>query len=744
MACAMSVSETTELCWVPAFGHRKGWAPGHLAGRFCLATLRPMSQDDQVRNSSAPLDLHAAARDLWPGGTLDFWQGRKAPWPDRVFWPANSAEAHSVLQRAASQEVPVVPYGAGSGVCGGARGRSGSWVVDAKGMQTIYEIDEDRWTIEADAGVNGQHLEDVLLARGFTLGHSPSSIWCSTVGGWAAARSAGQFSSKYGVFEDMVLALEATAPGHKPFRVGEGGNAPDEWMPLLLGSEGTLGLITKVKMRIWPKPETRWLRGYSFPTVAAALRGMRKVMQAELWPSVVRLYDPVDTRIGGKTKPKKDQNQRRFVQDWLKAIAGLPAIKRRSLVLPLSLPGLVNDLFDKAASGCLVIVGWEGDPRIVDAQSRSGHLLLTEEGDDLGTAPGDRWFHSRHAVSYKLMPIFERGGFADTMEVAVRWSCVEATYDAVRSALRGRAVVMAHMSHVYPEGAAIYFSFAGLGDRSVYQGVWNAAQRAVLDSGATVTHHHGVGFLKSDFASAEVGPAIRGWKEIKKRLDPTGVMNPGRLFREVPYEDPGPVQPLSRDDGMVRVNVGSGLVERRANASQGGDSELMWPWEQLPPPPRWQRNPWQVGWMEVAGEVDGKRALIGRGPRSAAGPDLRGWLAKTDRTAVATVALASNRNAWMGESKCDSPWEVARLLLRSDFRPAVLTVVDGGLRVGFRGPAASELGQLASSQVPGGLTPIPWVAAPMPSGPLVSCAMDDDDVVAVLPSGALKRGGSHA
>lgn len=690
-----------------------------------------------VRSSVGLLDRTAAARDLWPGGTLDLWQGRAAPLPDMVCWPSDEEGVARVLRSAAVRRVPVVPYGLGSGVCGGARGRERSIVLDTKGLAEIGPLDSDARTVWVQAGVNGQHLEDWLNTRGYTLGHSPSSIWCSSVGGWAAARSAGQFSSRYGVFEDMVLAMRAVAPNRGAFVVGEGGDAPDGWMEMLLGSEGTLAVITAVKLRVWPLPAARWLRGYSFPDVESAVRAMRRLMQGELWPAVVRLYDPVDTRIGGRTKPHKDEDagSSGFLSELLRAVDGMPSVRKRLLSLPLALPGLVNDVFGRMAAGCLLVVGWEGDQGVVAAASHAGHRLLCEEGTDLGAEPGERWFNSRHHVSYKLMPIFERGGFADTMEVAVRWSDLVPLYHAVRAALAKTTVVMAHMSHVYPEGGSIYFSFAGRGDAEVYRRTWETALAAVLEIGGTVTHHHGVGELKAAAASTEVGPAVAGWRELKLALDPHGLMNPGRLYVDVPGKD-GVVRELTPEDGMIRVRADASLAERQAAAAP---NELMWPFETLPAPVRWARPPWQSAWIEVSGLVSGRRCVLGRGPRSAAGPDLRPWLLAADPEALITLPVVAPGPRWLGEATVERPWEVARALLRSDLRPATLAVRDGVLRVGFRGPAAAAFGALASSRVPGGLHEIAWEATPLPSGPLEPTDIADPQVVTVTPWGVWRR-----
>ena len=178
-------------------------------------------------------------------------------------------------------------------------------------------------------------------------------------------------------------------------------------------------------------------------------------------------------------------------------------------------------------------------------------------------------------------------------------------------------------------------------------------------------------------------------------------------------------------------------TERAATAATAGH-EVMWPYEHLPAPPRWHRAPWQQPWVEVTAKVDGQRCLLGRGPRSAAGPDLRTWLADRDG-AEATVGAVPRGERWMGRATVDEPWAVALSLLRSDLRPAVLDVVDGELLVGFRGPAADAYGVIASRRVPGGLTPTPYRARPLPSGPLCYCSAADPDAVAVTPIGVLKR-----
>ena len=464
--------------------------------------------------SSQRLDTWAASRDCWPRDTLNFWNGTpETEQPDWVVWPESADEVAEVLSYAMEQKKTVVPYGAGSGVCGGARGQSGAVVIDTKRLNTIGPLNEIRGTVRVQAGVNGQHLEDWLQARGYTLGHSPSSISCSTIGGWAAARGAGQFSSYYGVFEDMVVGMTAVSPSKGVFHVGLDSSANAEQMNLLLGSEGTLAILTDFTLRVRRLPETRWFRGFQFDCVEDAVDAMRLLMQEDLWPSVLRLYDPVDTLIGGKTKKKNAKGAHSaWYSTWLKNITANKQLRGLALRLPLSYPSHLNGLVNRLSKGCLLIIGFEGPERLLNIQSQHALNILSGKGSDLGEAPGWRWFHSRHAVSYKLMPVFEAGGFADTMEVACRWSQIVPLYHAVRAAVSPYGIIMAHMSHAYQEGGSIYFSFAGKGNLKTYEQVWQAAMAAVLAQGATVTHHHGVGVLKKSAATREVGFAVQGWR----------------------------------------------------------------------------------------------------------------------------------------------------------------------------------------------------------------------------------------
>jgi alkyldihydroxyacetonephosphate synthase len=587
-------------------------------------------------------DLDAARRDLWPRDTLRMRAGALPPAPRAVAWPRDRGQVQALITAAVEDGLPVVPYGAGSGVCGGARGHEGALVIDLKKLDRVVSIDPVRRLAHVEAGCLGQLLEDQLALAGWTTGHSPSSIACSTVGGWAAARSAGQFSSRYGVFADICVGAAMASPAG-PLTAGlwAPAGAPDQ-LPELLGAEGSLGVFTDLLVRIAPLPAERWLRGYVFPTLEDAWATMRALLQDGLWPSVLRLYDPLDTRIGGRTGKKS--KERPVLKRLRSAVEGVPALRSRLLELPLSLPKLLNRLADGLGQGVLLIIGFEGSEAERGATLPLAIERLSQRGRDLGPGPGEHWYAHRHDVSYKMAPIFAGGAWADTMEVAARWSDLPRLYRDVREAIGRTAVVMAHMSHAYPEGCSIYFSFAAAGDEDVYDRTWEAGTQAALAAGGTVSHHHGVGRLKAAAAAEELGPALVGWSALRRDLDPEGHQNPGCPFplgaehavprgpAPPPLALPGPVVELGVIDRLAKVDPRAEPAEIEAELARMGwrlawrpDRPLL-PWLAAARPCLGLRHVMMLysaafSFTDTAGAR--REVVLGRAPRSAAGPDLR-------------------------------------------------------------------------------------------------------------------------
>lgn len=463
-----------------------------------LRELRTLLGDGAV--STEPAELAARTRDCWPSLTMRERAGERLLQPGAVVWPASTHDAAALYRWATDRGVPVVPYGGGGGVTGGAAPVPGCVMVDTKRLDRIGPLDETSGYVTVEPGVIGQNLEEWLAARGWTLGHFPSSITVSSVGGFAAARSAGQASTKYGKFESMVAGLTAVLPDgtvvHQRPRPASA--AGPDLAGVLMGAEGTLGLITELVVRIHPAPESVALHGYRLPSFDNGLGAIRAVLRQGLRPAIVRLYDEADTSL--------------FHPD--------------------------------VAGGCLLVTVCEGwAPMVALEEKALGLAVAGAGGDDLGEEPGRSWLERRYEASYKLANYLKPGGdfgdavAIDTMEIAASWSALPAAYTQVRDGLGTTMdLVLCHASHAYPDGACLYFTFgaAGGGDedavRRRYDDAWSTAMGAAVSAGATITHHHGVGLLRAPWLRAELGDGgMTMLERIKGALDPAGIANPGKL-----------------------------------------------------------------------------------------------------------------------------------------------------------------------------------------------------------------------
>ncbi|MFT7623405.1 MAG: alkyldihydroxyacetonephosphate synthase [Myxococcota bacterium] len=492
-----------------------------------------------VRRTEA--DRIAYSSDMWPRHQI--WKMAGDPSrhpPEAVVSPANADEVASVLRSCADHGMPIIPFGGGSGVVGGTVPIRGGVIVDTKRMNRVVAIDDVDLTVTAQGGINGMHLEEELNERGYTLGHFPSSILCSTLGGWLAARSAGQLSSKYGKIEDMVVGVKVALPSGEVMETGP--EQAFDWTQIIVGSEGILGTILSGTLRIHPQPETRAYRGYRFRTVEDGLRAIRQVMQSGLAPHVVRLYDPFDSLLhssdgsGGGGVTTMLNPVRELLGRHLGKRKSSGRGKAAALAVALSSPATLNRLLEAVSASCLLIIGFEGAADAVDGDMREARRILEQTGGvDGGEGPGLRWEKHRYNVSFKQAAIFQAGAFVDTMEVACTWSRLEGLYDEVRRAVQPHALIMAHFSHAYREGCSIYFTFlAHKRDPAAlerhYERVWNEALTAVVRAGASISHHHGVGYAKRDYMRREHGAGIRLLYGAKDALDPAGVMNPGKVL----------------------------------------------------------------------------------------------------------------------------------------------------------------------------------------------------------------------
>jgi alkyldihydroxyacetonephosphate synthase len=515
-----------------------------------------------VLASDDPADRVAYARDLWPRHHLAVRAGNPAEHrPGFVVWPRGTDEVAALVRWALSTSTPVVPFGAGSGVCAGVLPDPSVMVMDLKRMAAWRHLDRDTPALTVEAGHMGLPLEEALGREGFTLGHFPSSILCSTVGGWLAGRSAGQCSGKYGKIEDMVVDLEMVTGAGDVVTLHGRAHGPS-LVPLVVGSEGTLGVITAATLKLHPAPASRAFGAWSFKTAEEGWEAMRVVFQAGLRPAVARLYDPFDAMLArqGSVKRAGKRASKKAEHGPGRGAAALRALLRR----PGAMNGLVDALGSTVLGGAMLVMIHEGDEAAA-ARDMARTRSLLEDGRMGATWDGEgqarKWLQHRYSVSYRQAPVFAQGLFSDTMEVAAPWSKLAGLYYGVRRALGPNVFVMAHLSHAYPDGCCIYFSFAGsagTGDdwdaacEETYDRTWRAAMAAVLDAGGVLAHHHGVGRSKAPRLTEELGASgVATVRSIMRAFDPRGIMNPGNL---VPNPSPPPYVP-SAAPRAVRVEA---------------------------------------------------------------------------------------------------------------------------------------------------------------------------------------------
>jgi alkyldihydroxyacetonephosphate synthase len=366
-------------------------------------------------------------------------------------------------------------------------------------------------------GLRGPEAEELLRAKGFTTGHFPQSWEYATIGGFAATRSAGQASAGYGRFDEIVTAVGMITPvGELRTLATPHTAAGPALRELVLGSEGVLGAITEVSVRVRPAPAERRYEAWMATDFGSGRELVRTLAQADALPDVTRLSDESETRV-------------------TLGLAGTAGVKRALFGAYLRAR--------RRRDGCLVICGWEGERESVDRRRALSAPLLRHGGAvALGEAPGRAWDRGRFHGPYLRDELIDLGYLIETLETSHTWSRLDDLYRAVGSALDGalRAqrtppIVMCHLSHAYRDGASLYFTFAAQARPGEEIEQWRAAKtaacEAIVATGGTITHHHAVGRDHAPYMAAEVGATgLEALRALKQRLDPSGIMNPGKLL----------------------------------------------------------------------------------------------------------------------------------------------------------------------------------------------------------------------
>ncbi|PEG36841.1 FAD-binding oxidoreductase [Mycolicibacterium agri] len=429
--------------------------------------------------------------------------------PDAVLVPGDEGQVAEVLRMCTERGIAVVPFGGGTSVVGGLdplrNGFNAVVSLDLRRFAELHSLDEISGEAELGAGLTGPEAERLLGERGFSLGHFPQSFQFATIGGFAATRSSGQDSAGYGRFNDMVRGLRAVTPAG----VLDLGRAPEsaagpDLRQLVIGSEGVFGVITRVRVRVHPTPETARYEAWSFPDFATGADALRAVAQTGTGPTVIRLSDEAETGVNLATADNIGE--------------------------------------DSITGGCLAITVFEGSQAHVDSRHAETRALLEAKGGtSLGEGPARAWEHGRFEAPYLRDSLLSAGALCETLETATNWSNIAALKSAVTEALTSSlaetgtpALVLCHISHVYPTGASLYFTVvAGQRGNPIEQ--WRKAKAAASDAmmrtRGTITHHHAVGADHRPWMRDEIGDlGIAVLRAVKQTLDPAGIMNPGKLI----------------------------------------------------------------------------------------------------------------------------------------------------------------------------------------------------------------------
>jgi alkyldihydroxyacetonephosphate synthase len=469
---------------------------------------------DHVRDDRLVRVAHAVGRSLTDLLRIRAGDGSTAP--DAVVFPADHDEVARVLASCARAGVAVVPFGGGTSVVGGVEtvrdGFAGAITLDLARLDHIVDVDERSLLATLGAGMTGPQAEAALAVRGLTLGHFPQSFEFATIGGFVATRSAGQASTGYGRIDALVRGLRMATPAGElsvaPVPASAAGPALRE---LLVGSEGALGVITQATLRVHRAPAATRTEAWAFPSFAAGCEGFRALAQAGSAGTIMRLSDEDESRMtlgltGGR--------------------GGRAYLRLRGLRAP-----------------CVAIVGHEGGARHVRWRSlRAARALRRAGAVYLGTGVGDAWRNGRFAAPYLRDALLDRGVLVETLETATTWSGLTTLHAAVRAALHEalRAqgtppLVTCHVSHLYPTGASLYFTAIARQAPGRELDQWRAAKvaasEAITAHGATITHHHAIGRDHVPWLHHETGPlGIEALRALKATVDPTGIMNPGKLL----------------------------------------------------------------------------------------------------------------------------------------------------------------------------------------------------------------------
>lgn len=480
------------------------------------AALRAVVGEDAVVTEDGERMLHLGGK-----STPDLLRRRldePQTAPDAVVLPADHDQTLAVLDLCDRRGIAVVPFGSGTSVVGGVDPERGAHraviALDLRRTAALLDLDEVSLLATFGAGTTGPQAEELLGARGFTLGHFPQSFRHASIGGYAATRSSGQASRGYGRFDDLVHALRIAAPaGDLDLGRAPASAAGPDLRQLFLGSEGAFGVLTEVTVRIRPRPGATAYAAWTFPDFESGAAALREATQRGIRPTVLRLSDETETRVNA------------------------------------AMGGNLTRL-----AGCLAVATFEGEDRaeadgVRDALDR---VFVRHGAKSRGDGPAKSWERGRFASPALRDTLLDAGVLAETLETAATWAGLSGLKTAVTAALSAslgaagtKPIVLCHISHVYPAGASLYFTVVAALTETP-QDQWarakDAASRAIGEAGGTISHHHAVGRDHRPYLEGEIGVlGAEVLRAVKAVLDPRGIMNPGALVETDAVEPAGPL-----------------------------------------------------------------------------------------------------------------------------------------------------------------------------------------------------------
>ena len=437
--------------------------------------------------------------------------------PDAVAHPSDEAELERVLAWCEEAGAAAIPFGGGTSVVGGVEPPAGQPAVsiDLKAMDRVLEVDASSRAALIQAGATGPHLEEQLRAYGLTLRHFPQSFEYSTLGGWIATRAGGHYATLHTHIDDFVESIRALTPrGWWESRRLPGSGAGPSPDRMLIGSEGILGVITEAWMRVQDAPQFRESAAVLFDSFEAGAEAVRALSQSGLHPANCRLLDPGEAALTGAA-PAGD------------GASAPPAL------LVLGFESADHELGPWMARALELCADHGGRPR------QRGGEPPTGRGESEGA-----WRDAFLQAPYLRDTLVAAGVLAETFETAITWdrfaALVDGVREGVREALRGQGVVSCRLTHVYPDGAAPYFTVLAPARRGDELAQWaelkQAASEAIVAAGGTITHHHAVGRDHRPWYDRQrPDPFATALRAAKSAVDPAGILNPGVLID--PWKD---------------------------------------------------------------------------------------------------------------------------------------------------------------------------------------------------------------